>query len=64
MKIVFDNKIPYYKTTLHTLFEKSAKLLSRNCNITDSSFMSLSKVDFWKECINFLLSISCEDLFK
>lgn len=66
MRIVFDNDIPYYRTTMHALFKRYENYLySRSTEIKDTHYSNyINKVDFWKECISFLLNISNENLFK
>ncbi len=62
IKVLFDEGRPYYKTTLYALLESCGKLLSRDSKVEKTT--SCKKNSFWNHCINFLLSISSEDLFK
>lgn len=63
-KVVFDNKVPCYQTTLYNLFDNYNSFSYRDAEIQTSQYQILGENDFWNACINFLLSISCEDFFK
>lgn len=65
MKVVFDNEVPYFRTTMHNLFERYESILYRSSEIKDTYLgYHITEIDFWKECIDFLFSTQCENLFK